>query len=63
MTLEEIKASAKEMLSPADIAPILGCNPYSINVMVKTDKPEGSLISVLITDYKDDQLYGTETEG
>lgn len=36
MTLEEIKASAKEMLSPADIAPILGCNPYSINVMVKT---------------------------
>lgn len=34
-----------------------------LNVMVKTGKPEGSLISVHITDCKDDQLYGTEAEG
>lgn len=31
-TLEEIEALDKEMLVPADIAPILGCSPYTINV-------------------------------
>ena len=31
MTLEEVRKSKKEMLSPADIAPILGVHPYSIN--------------------------------
>lgn len=35
--LENIAASGKEMLSPADVAPVLGCNPYSINVMAKAD--------------------------
>ena len=31
-TLEEIEALPKDMLVPADIAPYLGCSPYSINV-------------------------------
>lgn len=34
--LERIAASPKEMLTPADVAPVLGCNPYTINVMAKT---------------------------
>ena len=25
----------KEMLTPAEVAPVLGCNPYAINVMAK----------------------------
>ena len=35
MTLRELEQLPKEMLVPADIAPILGCTPYSINVAVK----------------------------
>jgi len=35
-TLEEIEALPREMLIPADIAHILGCNPYSINVCAKS---------------------------
>jgi len=35
--LAGLAASGKEMLSPADVAPVLGCNPYSINVMAKAD--------------------------
>lgn len=31
-TLEDIEALPKEILTPADIAPILGCQPYAINV-------------------------------
>ena len=37
MTIQEIRASGKEMLSPADVAPVLGCNPYAINVAAKED--------------------------
>ena len=37
MTMQQIRASGKEMLSPADIAPVLGCNPYAINVAAKED--------------------------
>ena len=37
MRLQEIAASGKEMLSPADVAGVLGCNPYAINVMAKTE--------------------------
>lgn len=33
-----------------------------LNVMVKTDKPEGSLISVRITECKGDQLFAVETD-
>ena len=32
MTLEEIEALPKDILVPADIAPYLGCSPYTINV-------------------------------
>ena len=32
MTLDELEALPKEVLTPADIAPTLGCAPYSINV-------------------------------
>lgn len=32
MTLEELEASPKEILTPKDIAPILKCCPYAINV-------------------------------
>ena len=35
--LARIAASGKEMLTPADVAPVLGCNPYAINVAVKED--------------------------
>lgn len=37
MTLNEIRASGKAMLTPADVAPVLGCNPYAINVAAKQD--------------------------
>lgn len=35
MTLAELEKLPKEVLTPADIAPILGCAPYSINVATK----------------------------
>ena len=35
MTLQELEQLNKEMLVPADIAPILGCTPYSINIAVR----------------------------
>lgn len=38
-SLEEVKASKKDVLLPADIAPILRCNPYSINLAAR-DYPE-----------------------
>ena len=38
MTLQELEQLPKEMLVPADIAPILGCTPYSINIAVKDGK-------------------------
>ena len=34
-TLEEIEALPKEMLIPTDVAPILGCAPYTINVATR----------------------------
>ena len=38
MTLEDIEKLDKEMLVPTDIAPILGCSPYTINVATKDGK-------------------------
>ena len=35
MTLADLEKLPKEVLTPADIAPILGCAPYSINVATK----------------------------
>lgn len=37
MTLEEMRKSGKVNLSPADVAQVLGCKPYSINVQAKLD--------------------------
>ena len=37
MTIEEIRASDKTMLTPADIAPILGCHPYSLNLTARNN--------------------------
>ena len=39
MTLEEIKKSNKVMLTPADVAPVLGCGQYYISIAAR-DKPE-----------------------
>lgn len=41
MTMEEIKNSSKEMLTPADICKILGVAQYTINIQVKQDKQTG----------------------
>ena len=35
MTLDELKASDKVMLTPADVAPILGCDPQDIRVQAR----------------------------
>ena len=42
MTLQQIKDSTKDCLIPSDIAEVLGCDKYSINVQVKKDKEEGT---------------------
>ena len=36
-SLNEIRNSPKEMLTPADVAPYFGCDPYSINLQAKED--------------------------
>lgn len=35
LTIDEVRSCPKEMLTPHDIAPILGVHPYSINVKAK----------------------------
>ena len=37
MTLQEIKASSKDTLTPSDVAEVLGCHPHSINVQAQED--------------------------
>ena len=41
MTLDSIERDAREFLIPKDIAPILGCSPYSITLQVRQDKERG----------------------
>lgn len=41
MTLEQIMQSSKEMLTPADVAEVLGCDPYNINIQVRQDIAAG----------------------
>ena len=41
MTVEELKNSDKEMLTPQDIAPILGCTQYKITIQARQDKHDG----------------------
>lgn len=35
MTIKEIRASDKAYLTPCDVAPVLQCKPYTLNVTVK----------------------------
>ena len=37
MTIEQIRATDKAVLKPADIAEVLGCHPYTVNVRAKND--------------------------
>ena len=37
MTLNEIKGSSAEFLTPAQVAGVIGCAPYAINVQAKAD--------------------------
>lgn len=37
MTLEEMRESREMMLTPADVAGVLGCQPYAINVQARDD--------------------------
>ncbi len=42
MTIQEIKISDKDCLIPSDIAEVLGCDKYNINLQVKQDKELGT---------------------
>jgi hypothetical protein len=35
MTLDEIRNSTKEVMTPAEVAPILGCDPQDIRVQAR----------------------------
>lgn len=35
MTLDEIRASRKMMLTAADVAPVIGCDPQGIRIMAR----------------------------
>ena len=37
MTFSEIESSEKDFLTPSDVAPVMGCMPYSLNVQAKED--------------------------
>lgn len=39
MTLDEIRASTRDILTPAQVAPILGCDPQCIRVTAR-EAPE-----------------------
>jgi len=39
MTFEQIRTSDKPVLKPADVAEVLGCHPYAVNIRAK----DGSL--------------------
>ena len=38
MTLTDLEKMEVEVLTPTQVAKVLGCAPYSINVMAKQDK-------------------------
>lgn len=42
MTFEEIEKYDKEILLPKDIAPILGCSAYNINIQAQEDAKNGT---------------------
>lgn len=53
MTFEEIKNYDGDMLIPTDIAPVLRCSAYSINLQAQTDPAKlGFPVSVIGTRVK-----------
>ena len=47
MTLDEIRNSTKEVLTPAEVAEVLGCDPQDIRVQARTS-PEKLGFPVII---------------
>lgn len=41
LTLDELEKIDREFLIPREVAGVLGCCPYTINVQVKEDKRNG----------------------
>lgn len=37
MTLEEMRESTAEFMTPEDVAAVIGCKPYAINVQARAD--------------------------
>lgn len=37
MTLDEIKRSDKLFLTPAEVAPVIGCDPQTLRIMARED--------------------------
>lgn len=53
MTLQEIRESEKDFLVPEEVAPVLGCKPYTINLQAKEDPGKlGFPVAVLGTRVK-----------
>lgn len=51
--LAELRKSEKLFLVPTEIAPVLGCNPYSINLQAKEDQSKlGFPVSKIGTNVK-----------
>lgn len=46
MTLEDIKAIDRPMLTPVEVASVIGCDPQAIRLAAR-DKPERLLFPVL----------------
>lgn len=46
-TLQDIENCPKPMLIPTDIAPVLGCDPYSINVQAR-ENPDALGFPVIV---------------
>lgn len=42
MTIDEIRASSKTMLAPADVCGLLGVSAYTINIQAREDKERGT---------------------
>lgn len=41
MRIEELRESTKEVLTPSDVADVLGCDRYSLNLQAKEDIKRG----------------------
>lgn len=53
MTLQEMRESDKVFLSPKDVAPLLKCDPYNINLQAQDDpKKLGFQVIVILSTVK-----------